>query len=98
MFKYFKSFKHTFNLFGYKMTFSKTAFFFGEAFNHFVIHFLIGLISFEASFFIGLGIEIRDGEQGHQALYKEGFNLFPDFFFRMIGAYAGAFTLLLYNS
>ena len=57
-----------------------------DQFRHVLIHFVFGLIfGGSASFFLGLGIEFRDGENNR----IEGFSVFPDFFFRILGAVSG---------
>ncbi len=53
---------------------------------HYLIHFTIALVfGWKASVGVALGLEVRDGE-----LNKiEGFNIFPDLFFRILGATIG---------
>ena len=56
---------------------------------HFGIHFLISLWNPAYSAVIALSFEFRDGEQGHLEPWKEGFNAFPDLFFRSLGVLGG---------
>ena len=94
--------KHTFDFFGYKFTISVSKLHswkaWKEQISHVIIHFVLALITFspKVSFGIALGIEIRDGEHGHEEEWKEGFNIFPDLVFRALGAliYVGAVILL----
>ncbi|KKL74120.1 hypothetical protein LCGC14_2068070 [marine sediment metagenome] len=60
----------------------------GSQLLHFGIHFAIALISPEFSLGGALFIEVRDGEHGHLEEWKEGFNIFPDFVFRVGGVIA----------
>ena len=88
--------KRTFNIFGFKYTVSISGVkSWSEQIAHFVIHFLVGSASLMFSLGGALFIEARDGEQGHLEEWKEGFNIFPDFFFRILGAVAGHYAIQL---
>lgn len=82
--------KETYIFFGKLFTFSidrvKS---WGDQMLHFGIHF--GIASLNPMFSLGaaVALEVRDGEQGHLEDWKEGFNIFPDFVFRVAGVMAG---------
>ena len=82
--------KKTFKFLGLRYTFSVSRIkSWKSQIAHFLTHFLIAL--WDPMFSLGgaLFIEARDGEQGHLDPTKEGFNIFPDFFFRVAGVACG---------
>ena len=84
--------KKTFNIFGSKFTISlSTIKSWKSQLAHFLIHFLLSIFSPMFSLGAAIAIEIRDGEQGHLESWKEGFNIFPDFIFRLVGICIGYF-------
>ena len=84
--------KKTFYVFGKPFTFSFSGVkSWGSQFVHFGIHFAVALASPEFSMGGALFMEVRDGEQGHLEDWKEGFNIFPDFVFRIAGVVAAYF-------
>ena len=88
--------KHTFDVFGYKFSVSVSRIkSFGSQAAHFGAHFLIAVFYPRVSLGLALGFEVRDGEQGHLENWKEGFNIYPDFLFRMAGVLGGYFARLI---
>ncbi len=82
--------KETYIFFGKPFTFSISKIkSWGSQLLHFGIHFGLALLSPMLSLGVAIGIEVRDGEQGHLEDWKEGFNIFPDFVFRIAGVVAG---------
>ncbi len=86
--------KKTVIVFGMYFTFSLIRFScvnWVEQLKHFAVHFALALWKPYFSAGGALFIEFRDGEQGHLDSWKEGFNIFPDFLFRVAGVVAGAY-------
>ena len=90
--------KKTFYIFGIPFTFSiggiKS---WGSQLAHFGIHFAVALGDPTLSGGMALAFEVRDGEQGYLDYWKEGFNIFPDFVFRVAGVTAGVLARDLLN-
>ena len=85
--------KKTFSIFGKPFTVSISRVeTWGEQLLHFGIHFVIALANPMFSLGGAFFVEVRDGEQGHLEPWKEGFNIFPDFMFRVGGVVAGYFV------
>ncbi len=78
--------KKTFKWFGKEFTISITKITsWKEQIAHFLIHAILsGLLAPYFSIGVAIGLEVRDGEHG-----GEGFNIFPDLFFRLLGVFIG---------
>lgn len=85
--------KKTFYIFGKPFTVSIGGIkHLGRQLVHSGIHFVLALISPAFSLGAAIALETRDGEQGHLEKWKEGFNIFPDFVFRIAGVVTGYFV------
>ena len=84
--------KKTFNIFGTPFTISLSKIkSWKNQIAHFGTHCLLSILCPMFSLGAAIAIEGRDGEQGHLESWKEGFNIFPDFIFRLGGVFVGFF-------